>query len=307
MTALDTPPPLEPSPAAPMPGLDDPPRPPRGVLQLIGQMLAILGTVLLCFVVQLSLVGTAQHDRDQSTAYDDFRRELANGTAPVGALVDGRLLDSGTSVAILEIPRIGVREVVAEGTSARTLKSGPGHLRNTPMPGQAGTSVIYGRRATYGGPFALLDKLRSGDEIIVTTGQGESRYVVQGVRRANDKERPALQSGQGRLTLVTADGSYYVPSDILRVDARLSSEAFDGNRRLPAFAVPDDEKAMVGDASALTPLALWILVLAAAAVAVVLIRHRLGRWHAWVIGAPVLGVVGLTLADATAGLLPNLM
>ncbi|GLZ41001.1 class E sortase [Actinokineospora sp. NBRC 105648] len=303
VTVLDQPaPPLAPDPLPP------PAAPPeRSGLVLAGQMLGILGAVLLCFVAQLVLFGALKHERDQNTAYTDFRARLANAVAPVGGLADGRLLASGTPVAILEIPRFGIQEVVSEGTSARTLKSGPGHVRNTPLPGQPGTSVIYGRKAAYGGPFAMIDMLRSGDLIIVTTGQGESRYSVQGVRRANDKERPAPGAGKGRLTLATADGSFFLPTDVLRVDATLTTEVRERPGSVPAFAVPDDERAMAGDESALVPIALWTLILAAAAVAVVYVRQRVGRWHAWVIGIPVLGVLGVTLADQAAALLPNLM
>ncbi|WP_436494469.1 sortase [Actinokineospora sp. HUAS TT18] len=287
------------------------PAPPRhketpGLL-LAGQMLAILGAVLLCFVAQLALIGAIKHERDQDRAYTEFRHELANATAPVSPVTqEGRLLDPGTPVAILEIPRLRLREVVGEGTSSRALKSGPGHLRNTPLPGQAGTSVILGRRAAYGGPFSLLDRLAPGDLVIVTTGQGEHRYVVQGIRRANDPDRQ-VAAGQGRLVLATADGEYFLPNDVLRVDARLSSEVQSSSGTVPAFAVPDSERLMAGDSGALVPVALWCLVLAVVAVLVVYVRKRVGRWHAWVIGVPVIGTVGLTLADQAAALLPNLL
>jgi hypothetical protein len=65
----------------------------------------------------------------------------------VAAVDDGgRLVPTGTPTAVLEIPRLGVRGVVGVGTSSDALKSGPGHLRDSPMPGQAGASVILGGR-----------------------------------------------------------------------------------------------------------------------------------------------------------------
>ncbi|WP_228769857.1 sortase [Actinokineospora alba] len=280
----------------------------RPLFLLVGQMFAILGAVLLCFVAQLALIGAVKHERDQDRAFTDFRYQLANATAPVAALTeDGRLLETGTPVAILEIPRLRLREVVGEGTSSRSLKSGPGHLRNTPLPGQAGTSVVLGRKAAYGGPFSRISELRTGDAIVVTTGQGEHRYLVQGVRRAGDPERPAPGSGAGRLTLITADGPHFLPTDVLRVDARLTSEVVATSGAVPAFAVPENERLMIGDSSALVPVVIWALILAVAAVAVVYVRQRVGRWHAWVIGVPLLGTVGVTLADQAAALLPNLL
>ncbi|GAB2976005.1 sortase [Saccharothrix stipae] len=278
------------------------------VLRPIGQMLAILGALLLCFVLQFAAIGTLKHDRDQSRAYDELRGLLANATAPVAAVgEDGRLTPTGTPIAILAIPRLGVREVVGEGTSSGALRSGPGHLRDSPMPGQAGASVIFGRRAGYGGPFAQVDRLVPGDRITVTTGQGEHVYQVQGVRRAGEAYRHKPAAGKGGLTLVTADGPYFVPTDVLRVDAKLTSAVQPTSGALPAFAVPDHERAMAGDAGALVPVALWSLILAAAALAVVLLHQRVGRWHAWVVGVPLLGALGVTLADQTAALLPNLI
>ncbi|MEU7531864.1 class E sortase [Saccharothrix sp. NPDC042600] len=280
----------------------------RPGLRSAGQMAAILGALLLCFVAQFAALGTLEHDRDQARAHDELRTLLANATAPVAALDDeGRLLDTGTPVAILEIPRLGVREVVGEGTSARALKSGPGHLRDTPLPGQEGSSVVLGRRAGYGGPFAQLDQLKAGDQLTVTTGQGVHRYVVQGVRRAGDPDRHVPRAGRGRLTLVTADGPYFLPTDALWVDARLTTPVQPGSGAVPAFAVPDNERVLAGDADALVPVALWAVVLAVAAFAVVVLHQRVGRWHAWVVGVPLLGALGLTLADHAAPLLPNLI
>lgn len=277
-------------------------------LRLAGQVIGILGALLLCFVAQFTLVGALKHERDQAQAHTDFRVHLANATAPVAALdAENRLIESGTPVAILEIPRLGVREVVGEGTSSATLSSGPGHLRSSVLPGQAGSAVILGRRAGYGGPFAQVNKVVPGDEIRVTTGQGEHRYQVQGVRRAGAPQRHVPAAGKGGLTLVTADGPYFMPTDVLWVDAKLTTEVMPSSGALPSFAVPDNERVMASDLTALVPVAVWALVLVAAAFAVVYLNQRIGRWQAWVVGVPLLGTLGLTLADHAAALLPNLI
>ncbi|MDX8031951.1 sortase [Lentzea sp. BCCO 10_0856] len=277
-------------------------------LRLAGQVCGILGALLLCFVAQFTLVGALKHERDQDRAHSDLRVDLANATAPVAALDDeGRLIEAGTPIAILEVPRLGVREVVGEGTSASALASGPGHLRSSVLPGQAGSSVIFGRRAGYGGPFAQINKVVPGDEIRVTTGQGEHRFQVQGVRRAGAPQRHTPQAGKGGLTLVTADGPYFMPTDVLWVDAKLTTDVVPSSGVLPSFAVPENERVMASDLTALVPVAIWALVLAAGAFAVVYLRQRIGRWQAWVVGVPLLGTLGLTLADHAAALLPNLI
>ncbi len=284
--------------------------------QLAGQVLTIVAVLALSFLAELTVLGGLRHDRDQAQLAVLFRIELAQGhdaqghdlVAPVGPFDDaGKPLASGAPVALLEIPRLGLREVVVEGTSSGTLMSGPGHRRDTPLPGQVGTSVITGRRATYGGPFHSIDQLRAGDEITVTTGQGKHSFKVLGVRHAGDPLAPALTRGQGRLTLVTTDGPALQPTDVLRVDAALTSAAQSRPAQLPSNALPAADALMAGDSSALLAVVGWSVLLVGAAVATVWVRYRTSLWQAWVIGLPVLVALGLNAYDEIAALLPNLL
>ncbi len=86
--------------------------------------------------------------------------------------------ETGTPVAQIEIPSIGVEKVVVEGVQVDDLKNGPGHYKSTPMPGQPGNAAIAGHRTTYGAPFHNIDKLVPGDEIRVLTAQGTHTYRV---------------------------------------------------------------------------------------------------------------------------------
>ena len=275
----------------------------------------------LSFLAELTLLGNLRHDRDQAQLAELFRDELAQASgvpvAPVGPFdAAGKPLAAGAPVALLEIPRLELREVVGEGTSSGTLMSGPGHRRDTPMPGQVGTSVIAGRRATYGEPFGSIDQLRAGDQITVTTGQGQQSFRVLDVRRAGDPLPPQLSRGQGRLTLVTtglpANASPLLPlalqpTDVLRVDAALTSAAQSRPAQLPSAALPPADALMAGDSSALLGAVGWAMLLLAAGVATVWVRFRSGWWQAWVIGLPVLVTLGLTAADEIAAMLPNLL
>lgn len=277
-------------------------------LSFVSQMLTIVAVLALGFLVQLTLFGSLQHQRDQAQAFSELRIRLAIGTAPVGPLAeDGKPLTGGTPVAILEIPKLGLREVVLEGSTSRVTMSGPGHRRDTAMPGQVGTSVIIGRRGGYGGPFAGIDRLIQGDEIVVTTGQGRHTYTVLGIRRAADPLPAPLQQIQGRITLTTTDGPTYQPRDVLRVDADLTSPAQLFPARIPTAALPENEAVMAGDSSALLTLVLTAPLLLAASAAVVWVRHRAGRWQSWIIGIPVLGLLGVIVIDTAAALLPNVL
>lgn len=272
---------------------------------------ALLTFGALCLGLLLCLVFVSQviHARDQEVIYSDFRSALANALAPVGqTTIEGAPLAPGDPIGVLQIPVLGVQEVVLEGTTSTVTQSGPGHKRDTVLPGQAGTSVIYGRQASYGGPFGQISLLEPGSTITVVTGQGEHQYSVIGVRRAGDPVPPPLETGQGRLTLVTADGPRYMPDDILRVDAALVSPAQAAPARfVTAASLDPSELAMAGDPAALVPALLWAQLLLLAAVGTVWLLMRWGWSQAWLVAVPVLLFVSVSLANDVLRLLPNLL
>lgn len=281
-------------------------------LRVAGAALSILAVLLLGFVADIGVIGQVRHARDRQVDYATLRADLANGVAPVGGpAVAGsgvKPLTPGALVAVLRIPGLHVKEVVHEGTTSAILSRGPGHRRDTPLPGQAGVSVIMARQAAYGGPFRHLKDLRSGERFTVTTGQGTARYQVLGVRRAGDPQPAPLAAGHGRLTLITADGTPFMPRGVLRVDAELVSPAQPGSA--PAVApgsLPADEKPMAGQSDGWLPLVLWGQALLLAAAVVTWAHLRWGRPHTWVVGVPLLAVLGLVVADGAALLLPDLM
>lgn len=285
----------------------EPARPDRLGMWVAGVSLTVLGALFLGFLADVWVIGSLRHNRDQQVEYAAFRYALANASAPVGPLdLDGKVVAIGTPVALLEIPELGLRQVVEEGTSSEVLMSGPGHLPGTVLPGQAGISVIMARRVLYGGPFHYLDQLQLKDTFTVTTGQAVSTYRVIDVRRANDPLPPDLQVNQGRLTLMTAGGTAFIPSDILRVDAELISKVQPTPARL--FDVnPPNESALAGEPSAWMPLVLWAQALVLAAIGLTWARLRWGARQAWLVGIPTLAFLGLAVANEVARLLPNLM
>ncbi|MEU3304366.1 class E sortase [Streptomyces sp. NPDC006678] len=287
--------------------LPEPPAP-DPAFAVPGAALMILAALLLGFVANLTVVGHLQHARAQQIGYADLRKQLAEGVAPVGQTdVNGTLLTPGAPVAVLRVPAIGLREVVFEGTTSSVLTGGPGHSRDTALPGQAGTSVILGRQWGYGSPFLDLDRLDAGARIEVTTGQGKHTYKVVGLRRAGDPV-PYAKEGQGRLTLVTATGSPYTPSGVLRVDAELTSELQPRPARvLDPGRISRAEEVLEGDPDAWLPILLWSQLLLVVAAAVTWTLRRWGRWQTWIVGVPVLGAVGIALSGALTRLLPNLL
>lgn len=284
-----------------------PPLGPR--LQLVRAVLVLVCLVSTTLLLQLTVISSLQHSSAQARQFDRLRQELAIGTAPIGPTdADGDVLPLGTPVAYLEVPSIGLEEVIAEGTTSDVLFDGAGHRRDTPLPGQIGTSIVLGRRAAFGGPFSDIASLKAGDAITVTTGQGTFTYHVIDVRREGDPVPPALDAGSSRLVLVTASGGAFLPGGVLRVDADLDGVAVVGPARLlTGSTLPARERAMEGDTSTLWALALWVQALLVIAVGVVVGWKRWGRGRTWVVFLPPLVLVSLCVSGEVARLLPNLL
>lgn len=274
-----------------------------------GAAILTVSLLLLGFVVHVALFSGLQHHRAQTLAYGDLRTSLAKAETPVGQLdLTETLVPAGTPVALLQIPALGLSEVVQEGSTAHVLRAGPGHRRDSVMPGQAGTAVILGRQLSYGGPFGDLSRLTPGDEITVTTGQGTSTYTVFGLRRAGDPMPEALRAGTGRLELMTADGLPLFPSGVLHVDAELTSDVLETPTKVMGYpALPVAERAMGQDSSAWFLAFFALVFFIAAAIGTWWLWTSWGRWQAWLVGLPLLVALGVACADAAMNALPNLL
>lgn len=279
------------------------------VPQLARGTLLTLAALLLGLTAQLVLLSPMQHRAAQQRAFDELREKLALGTAPVAQTdQNGHLLALGTPVAIIDIPRLHVHQVVLEGTDSGVLADGPGHRRDTPLPGQAGTSVLMGRAAAYGGPFGDLGTLHQGDTFTVTTGQGKAAYRVLDLRWAGDPVPVPVAAGKGRLVLVTATGTPYLPSGLLRVDADLTSPtAQTPPATIQSGTLPKAEEPMASRSGIPWPMVMWLQALLLVSVAAVWAWHRWGRHQTWIVFAPVVAVLGLQVAGQVTQLLPNLL
>ena len=281
-----------------------------GARKLYGRMMVILAVVVASFFVSILGVSQVQNFRNQQVAFEAFRYDLANGTAPVYAAdLNSKLLATGTPVALLKIPRIGVSAVVVEGTTSDVTMLGPGHRRDTVLPGQEGVSVVYGRQFTYGAVFSQLSDLKAGDKITVTSGQGESQFKVDGVRYDDEPLPDAPSPGEGRLVLVSAAGSVpLVPAGIVRVDATMVGDAY--LAPLSDFtyaALGAEEEAMRGEGRAWPYLALSLVALVALVVVFALLRRFWGRWQTWIVAVPVFIATGTFAATQIAILFPNVI
>lgn len=265
-------------------------------LRVTAETFTILALLLFGFGAYLFGLSGLSESRNQLNTFKTFRATLDQAVAPVGPA------RTGTPVAILDIPAIGVRNmVVREGTDARTTTMGPGHRRDTALPGQAGVVVIYGRRATFGAPFAHLLRLDVGNRIRVTTGQGVSQYVVSSFGTGHE---PAPANSADRLVLTTAE-SAVAPSSTVSVSADLRGAVKPSTGVRPQISSDEQSMRAAGDRS-LLPLALWAQVLLVVAILATVSAHRWARWPTWWCATPVLFAVLWNVYENGATLLPNL-
>lgn len=225
-------------------------------LRYTSRALLAVGVAIALFVVYELFLTGLQARRSQAALIGEFKDAVASGAASSS--------DPGTegaAVALIDIPGLGLSEAVVEGTSPGDLKEGPGHLRGSPMPGEFGNAVIIGRRTTYGGPFASIDRLGKGDAIMLTSGSGSFEYDVTRVARTDAGQADPLNGTlDSRLTLVTSDPAYH-PDGRLVVTATLRGKPLD----VPIGALPpvsSSDLGLAGDAAGAGLALAWAVVLA---------------------------------------------
>lgn len=117
-------------------------------------------------------------------------------------------VEAGAPIGRLEIPRLGVSVVVAEGDDENTMNVAVGHLPDTPLPWQEGNTALAGHRDTF---FRPLRSVQPGDEIRFATRQGTFRYRVTRHTVVEPDELWVLDaSPAAALTLITCYPFDYV-------------------------------------------------------------------------------------------------
>jgi len=310
-----TKPPRAKRPPAPPRAPRRPPRPPKpreplsSRQVLLRSSLTVVAALLFAFGANVIVLSQVQHAVAQQRLHDELAEELAEGTAPVseGDIHDVLLAD-GVPLGLLSIPSIGVSEVIVEGTSSATMTAGPGHRRDTVLPGQQGVSVVYGRASAFGGPFARIQELAPGDALSVTTGQGVQRFTVTGTRYAGDPSPAPITAGRSRLTLVTARGEPFHPTGVAYVDAQLMGTAEDAGTRQTTFAaLPATAQPLASDTSTVWALVFALQFLIVVEIGAVWAYRRIGAQKTWIVFVPLTVLAGIYVTNQVTILLPNLL
>ncbi len=159
-------------------------------------LLIVAGVALLLYVgSQYATMYAAQRRLTQQWQ----QQNLQLPTQPAGLV---------TTLTRLSIPSINLDAVVVEGVGRRDLLMGPGHMPNTPEPGQPGNVVISAHRDTF---FRHIHELKEGDYIIVERAGRRFRYQVMGKKVVEPNDMAVVQPTPGsQLTLLTCYPTYYI-------------------------------------------------------------------------------------------------
>jgi sortase A len=187
------------------------------------------------------------------TVPDSVPDTAPDSSAPVEPPTIQPMVEEGDPIGRIEMPTIGVDNIVVAGVEKSDLKKGPGHYPETPLPGQLGNAAIAGHRTTYGQPFFNVDKLRNGDEIVVTTVDGRFVYRVTGqqiVSPSNYEVVATLDPTKATLTLTSCHPKYTARERII-ITSELDAAASTGTVGAPVlnYGRPIDETGDENDAT----------------------------------------------------------
>jgi sortase A len=170
------------------------------IVRWIERGLAAIGIACLIWAGAVSM---------SAVAYQARQRALLEQVIPSVGKVDANRVPEAAvgpaelegAIGRLEIPRIGLSVIVAEGDDERTLKVAVGHLPDTPLPWQEGNAALAGHRDTF---FRPLGRIRVGDDIRLATPRGHFRYRVVRHTVVDPDDLWVLDASSGAaLTLIT--------------------------------------------------------------------------------------------------------
>lgn len=110
-------------------------------------------------------------------------------------------------LGIIEIPAIDIELPISDGAELSDIKYAIGHYTNTAAIGAQGNCVLAGHRGSrFGEFFKHLDKVKQGDQVIITAMDGtQYTYIVDYFTIVEPTDLSVLQnySEDSNLTLLT--------------------------------------------------------------------------------------------------------
>jgi sortase A len=297
----------------------------RQAVSITGKILIGAGILVLLFTAYQIWGTSIQESHTQNalrstliseTNNQEIRHALAEAAAldklPTGPPVAAPRTAAppeGEPVGDIRIPRIGVNQVVVEGTNTPDLRKGPGHYIGTPLPGQNGNASVAGHRTTYGHPFYNLDGVKVGDPIVLTTLQGIFVYDTTKSFVVSPSDTSVIRNAFANLLTLTTCNPRFSASTRLIVQAKLAHSQLFPNRGLPVGRLNADPKSgdLAGNSNVeLTQTLFWgfLVLVLLGSVLYTAWRFRKQRWMIWGVGTVGMLILLWFFFGAISPLLP---
>jgi sortase A len=124
----------------------------------------------------------------------------------------------------IQIAAIGVDAPVVQGDGWEQLKKGVGQHIGSPNPGEKGNLVVSAHNDVFGEIFRDLDRLKPGDEVIISTAQQAYVYVVRQTQIVAPTQVEVMAPTQGAVLSLISCYPYMVDNQRIVVVAELQGE-----------------------------------------------------------------------------------
>jgi sortase A len=181
---------------------------PSRLSQWVRQRITRRRVSLLLILVGVALLGYVGSEywgmyRSQQKLALEWERQAAAISKPAAAVIP-----PDQALTRVVIPKISLDAIVVEGASRKELSEGPGHMKETAMPGETGNAVITAHRDTF---FRHIYELVKGDQIQVRRSGRVFTYEVTGKRIVMPDDVSVIkQTNDPQLTLITCYPTYYI-------------------------------------------------------------------------------------------------
>jgi sortase A len=168
----------------------------------IVSLLLIVAGILLLGYVGGEYWGTYRSQKNLEAAWQSQAAALSASSQT------RQLISPEQMLTRLVVAKIGIDAIVVEGASRKDLSEGPGHMKQTAEPGEAGNAVVTGHRDTF---FRHIHELAKGDQIQVQRNGRNFVYEVTGRRIVMPEDISVINpTNDPELTLITCYPTYYI-------------------------------------------------------------------------------------------------
>jgi sortase A len=184
---------------------------------MLQRLLVVMGVACLAWCALVAArAWRYQTAARQQTLARRAARETPVATPPADSNADAQAvrpappadIPIGEPIGTIEVPRLHLSAVVANGDDDGTLRVAIGHLPDTPLPWEEGNSALAGHRDTF---FRALRGIRVNDDMRITTQYGDFTYQVKRIVIVTPDDLSVLApTPEATLTLVTCYPFSYV-------------------------------------------------------------------------------------------------